>query len=271
MSNRILREHQRRNGQSRDAWKWFAAHRARVTELLISHASGSLCLLGAGNCNDVDLQQLQQHFDEILLVDVDEQALQAGLAAQGCADHSQFQCRQYDLHGVTEALEHERSDALLQALAATPPPAAESFDVVASIGLLSQLFDSLRLGLGDGHPDFLRCLRALRERHLRQLIEMARPGGHVLLVTDFVSSDTFPALPVLSDAELQRTVPQLIQDHNFFTGTNPALIHQFLTEDAGCAERLRGVRMISPWLWDFGVRTYAVYAVDVAVGYLPAI
>ncbi|MFT5326875.1 MAG: hypothetical protein ACI8P0_004758, partial [Planctomycetaceae bacterium] len=76
----IEAEQRRRNEESRDAWHRYARHRERVTELLLGTVSDTslecdstrtrrLCLLGAGNCNDVDLKRLAETFDEIHLVD----------------------------------------------------------------------------------------------------------------------------------------------------------------------------------------------------------
>src|SRR5947207_3244677 len=49
------------NRQARDDWELFATHRARLTAAIAGLAGASdgvLCLLGAGNCNDVDLVAL---------------------------------------------------------------------------------------------------------------------------------------------------------------------------------------------------------------------
>ena len=61
-----LTEQQRRNAAVADAWARFAPHRARVMELLLAAAEGRtfprLALLGAGNCNDVDLKRLLERY-----------------------------------------------------------------------------------------------------------------------------------------------------------------------------------------------------------------
>src|SRR5262245_25844709 len=53
----------------------FAEHRARLTRELLERAPaggvGRLCLLGAGNANDVDLGALASAFAEVHLVDID--------------------------------------------------------------------------------------------------------------------------------------------------------------------------------------------------------
>ena len=80
--NRVKDTHLQRNLSTRDCWDGYAHHRSVVTELLVRASSSdksSLCVLGAGNCNDLDLQQLQHNFSEIHLVDLDDEAISEGV------------------------------------------------------------------------------------------------------------------------------------------------------------------------------------------------
>src|SRR5260370_28026752 len=64
--------------KSGDDWALYADHRAHFTEGLLSCArqlGGRLCLLGAGQCNDVDLERLAEAFSEIPLVGICSAAL----------------------------------------------------------------------------------------------------------------------------------------------------------------------------------------------------
>ncbi|MDB5389789.1 MAG: hypothetical protein JWM11_5435, partial [Planctomycetaceae bacterium] len=82
----ISEEQFRRNQESRTGWELYAGHREHVTFLLTQNNSplnGRLCVFGAGNCNDLDLHRLRNHFREIHLVDLDADALLAGCQAQG--------------------------------------------------------------------------------------------------------------------------------------------------------------------------------------------
>ena len=85
--------HIRSNRQTRDAWKRCAAHRRKIHALISAAgcAEGSrLCVLGAGNCNDLDLRSLEREFAEIHLVDLDREAIAAGIARQQLAGSSQL-------------------------------------------------------------------------------------------------------------------------------------------------------------------------------------
>ena len=95
------------------------------------------------------------------------------------------------------------------------------------------------------------------------LLELLRPGGVGLLITDFVSSETYPELPNVSDSDLPATAARLISERNFFTGVNPMVLHALFRQDPRLAPFVASTALTNPWLWDFGPRTYAVCAVQV--------
>jgi hypothetical protein len=242
-----LAEQTRRNRESRDAWAAFAGHREHVTALLAAEAQGrtqpSLCLLGAGNCNDVDLRSFLSCFAQIHLVDLDALALGAGIERQTLSGHPAL------------AL-HSGVDLRVDALPADVPPA----DVVASLCLLSQLIETAA-GAGQSEKATLDSLQTIRRRHLELLVSLLRPGGVGFLITDLVSSETAPQLRLLPDQQLPGFVADCIARRNFFSGLNPAVILDLLRHDPWFAARLHQPEPVNPWKWDFGVRTYAVYAI----------
>ncbi len=85
------------NAMSDGSWDAFANHRLHVTALLLDQHQrivkptrsepawtprGTLCLLGAGNSNDVDMRKLLRRYERIELVDIDDAALARGIARQ---------------------------------------------------------------------------------------------------------------------------------------------------------------------------------------------
>src|SRR5882672_99502 len=79
---RAQRAEQTANQDTRDLWERYRGHRERVTAAILALAPGGsaarggrLCLLGAGNANDLDLEALAARFDEVHLVDIDSAAL----------------------------------------------------------------------------------------------------------------------------------------------------------------------------------------------------
>ena len=269
----VRKEQAGRNQDSRERWQQYAQHRLRVMALLLPLASpgARLLLVGAGNCNDVDLRQLQQHFAEIHLADIDGEAMRWGLAQQGCAGHPAFVLHdRVELTGAgawmvlgprAAAPSAEELEPATRALRAhqwsfvTAP-----FDVVASIGVLSQLLEPAILALPSGDPVLLAWMGALRLQHLRLLLQATQAGGHAMLVTEIVSSASCPELPGTPATALPALLKRVIAAGNFFTGLNPALLRSLWTEAPELAPMTARLRVSPAWCWDFGPRVYACCA-----------
>ena len=279
MKPSIQKEQIRRNALSVDCWQRYAGHRHQVTGLLcelpLESSTPALCVLGAGNCNDLDLRQLAARFATMHLVDLDGDAMHEGIQRQQLDDASGVQVLgSVDLAGLIDVLDDRTGDGsiseprlhrFLQQPGPWIPrplePLAGSFDVVASVCTLSQLIDSIGVSLGKNHPNFLELVFAVRRQHLQLMLALLRDGGRGVLVTDFVSSDTCPELVDASPERLPSLCVQLIQQHNFFTGLNPMAIVRLLSQDAAFQNQTADVRLTSPWCWRYVSRTYAVAAI----------
>lgn len=273
----LIQEQVRRNEAADSAWELYAPHRERVTQLLHNlrmPAAGRLCLLGAGNLNDVDLTVLSSAFREIVFVDVDADAVRRGLERQGFAEDARFRVvAPVDVSDVfadlaklpCEPIARESAiDGCLRGLARVPEFASklqERFDVVASVGLLTQLIDGVLRSVAESHPRSWDLVSAIRLQHLHLLLELTVLGGAVVMVTEVVSSDTCPELPTTPVEGLPELLRREIAARNFFTGTNPAALQHLLRTNVALAEQLASVQFSEPWLWHFVARTYAVYAV----------
>jgi hypothetical protein len=271
---RITQEHRRRNETTRDRWQEIAPHRARVMQLLVEArgvAGPSLCLLGAGNGNDVELAELAGAFERIALVDLDEQAL--ARAVDRLTENQRRRVERHapiDLMGVLPILEawqadtafsgEELANAIATARTARPAISGE-FDVVASLGMLSQLIDSVYLGISIDHPRRLELVLAVRNRHLELMIELLRPGGVGVLISDFVATETAPLLAYLDDTQIPAAAIQWINERNFFTGANPYAIRDYLNGLSGTGLAVENVEVSPAWRWDIGAKQMAVCAV----------
>jgi hypothetical protein len=270
----LTRKQVENNAASRDCWGAFRAHRDRVTGLLQAGAAPGcwrLCVLGAGNCNDLDLAALAGTYREIHLVDLDAEALGHGAARQGLAAHpALYRHGGLDLTGVLgelaawspgcplddEALAACRERPVERVRPALPGP----FDVVASTCLLSQLVNAVVLTAGEKHRRFPEAVQAVRAGHLRLLASLVAPGGVGVLITDVVSSDSFRALASVPEGLLPALLGPLIAQRNFFHGVNPAVVSALLRTDPVLAPQVAGWEGVRPWLWDFGPRVYLVCA-----------
>jgi len=83
----VEKSQRRMNATTAGNRAWFAAHRQRIEVLLRKNPRGArLCVLGAGNCNDLDLPELAGHFGEIHLVDLDATATRNATRPLGLAN-----------------------------------------------------------------------------------------------------------------------------------------------------------------------------------------
>ena len=181
----LVAEQCRRNVVADDAWTLYSTHRERVTRTLLDARTVSaerLCLLGAGNLNDFDLGALLSAFREIVLVDLDADALQRGVTRQGLAGDTRIRIlAPVDVSGVfTELTAMENPQAreaaierCLRMLAQIPNFGWRGrFDVVASVGLLTQLIDGVTRTIDESQPRSWEIVSALRTQHLRLMFAM---------------------------------------------------------------------------------------------------
>lgn len=261
-----------RNRQTRDGWQRFSRHRGQVTDSLLEivpRAGSRLCVLGAGNCNDLDLSRLLAAYPSVTLVDLDRDAVESGVRRQGLSltetgitalapvDFSDLNPESAPIDALARS-----SGAAMSSESPTdrrPAGAEVGFDVVLSTCVLSQLIDGLRWKQGEGRAIGDTEVLAARTAHLRLIAGELRPGGVGVLVSDFVSGDTAPALLTAADEDLPDLALDLIRRGNFFTGTNPAAVARCLLTELPRGTSVEFIDPPSFWRWDLGPRTYLVY------------
>ena len=206
-----------------------------------------LCVLGAGNGNDLDLARLATLFDRIHLVDIDADALRAGTSRHPVAAADVREHGHLDLSVLT-------GEEVVQTL-------GERADVVVSATVLTQLIDDARATTPTPlTPDTLAVVRAA---HLSQMIRLTRHGGAGVLVNDLVSSHTLPDLDMVADRALPQLMLAVLQAGNFFAGSNPYAVCAHLAGGAGLPGRVKGITLHPPWVWRMGHRTSRLtYAVS---------
>jgi hypothetical protein len=273
----LLGLHRRNNRASAASWGDFADHRAKLTGLVaaIAAAPGErLAILGAGNCNDLDLPALSAQYREIHLVDLDDEALRRAQGKQLPSVASSLILRApLDVSGSLELLPRyadqpscparleELAHACAEQVVAQFP---EPFDAAVSACVLSQIMVGCRLVLGKQRPDLKAVSHALAVGHLRALVRLVRPGGTALLVTDTCASSVYPPL-----ADLWRRLPpsavleQLDENEKVFVGTRRSTIRAALATDPVLASMLGpgAPELVEPWLWTMGPMELLVYGV----------
>jgi SAM-dependent methyltransferase len=260
----------------------FLEHRARLTREIVQRApvsgGGRLCLLGAGNANDVDLDALAARYAEIHLVDIDPAAVaraiarlpperrgqivpQAPLDASGLFDRLETWTQPSAALLTPEAIDGIVADAVDRVAGALPAP----FDVVASCGMLTQLQLVLLQVVGDDHPRFAELRTAVNRAHVRTLGALLAPGGVALLITDLTTSEIFPPLiHVGADEDLAKLMSDLISTGSIIYIANPGTLSSELRRDPALKLAF-GVRYpIGPWIWRNGpTQVLLVYALEI--------
>lgn len=262
------------NASSRDQWDAFAPHRKRVSALLTKDGDASrtrLCLLGAGNSNDLDLPALLTAHREVALVDLDPLAIADGAARQGVSAHPGLRLiGGVDLTAMLDAMaswtpQTSIGPTDLSALVEWPstrlaPTLRGPYDVVASTCLLSQIAGNAFRAVGERHPQFGALVRSIRVGHLRMLSHLTRPGGAAILITDVVSSERFAPLKTVPDSSLENVLLQLTREGGLIHGVNPAAIQAEVRDDPVLAARFARAESSSPWRWTLHDRVYLVIA-----------
>ena len=257
-TNPLVARQLRLNRETLDFWRLYRSHREAVADLISrtpQPGSASLCILGAGNCNDLDLARFTSRFAQVHLVDLDRQAMDKGVQQQ--SPHAPGRISLHggiDLTGILKTLatwERHRpkresiAHCIREARAFAGLPVPDRFDVVASMCLLSQIIDSVVSMTGPGAVP-LELVRALRQRHLRLLAELLLPGGVGILVTDFALERGGARQPQTASPPPGSAPASPGGD---FLGTSPEELCALASNDPILRTQLCQARVSPSWLW----------------------
>jgi hypothetical protein len=261
------------NQDTRELWERYRGHRQRVTAQILALAPGGtesrggrLCLLGAGNANDLDLEALTTHFDEVHLVDIDARALEGATGRQSPEVQAKLHSHApVDLSGLYNQL--ERGSQLLPGDAMLTAGTAEvirqlpsELDVVVSCCVLSQMSWALECLASSNGTAVPALEQALVRIHLRAMLRSIRPTGAALLVSDLTSSAFYPLAELGPGEDLRALTQRLAAQRAAYTVCNPELLQHIIRYDAELAATCVPPTLGEPWLWT-GPKaiTYLVY------------
>lgn len=246
-------------------------HRRAITDLLLNSVAtqpASLCILGVGPANDLNLKLLVDRFARIELVDNNLEMMQQAVRMQGIADREGVRLRELEVTGIQTAIQawspdvqvpDSEIDQVIEQVNRFDWNSLERpVDVAASTCLLSQLVLSVVTRLGDRHPRFVELLQAVRARHLELLLQAVKPGGTALLVFDFVSSDSIPEIATLQGVPLQQKLAAALEQNDFFHGMHPLKMLSLARDYPPIASQVEHAALSLPWIWNAGTRQYAV-------------
>ncbi len=272
---REIREQRAANQSTLGEFQSFAPHRARLTTLVERLAQGKarprLCVLGAGNCNDLELERLLGTYTEIHLVDLDGQTLERTADRLSAERKARIQRHApLDLSGLLGRLDAWRQFAVsAEELQSLPERASDRiacalpgpFDVVLSACLLTQMQLAVLQALGDTHRLFAIARHTLNVVHLRSLAKLIGVGDTALLVSDVSSNQIVPLDTATTDGNELALLGELLASGDVIDAVNPALIAATLEDDPWLRRRATLSAPSEAWLWQNGPgSTFLVYA-----------
>lgn len=269
-----IKQQKNANKASLKYFNYFEDHRRRQTDFVLANnpQGGRICILGAGNCFDVDLTRLCEVFAEVHLVDIDRDALDgAKKRLSASLAKKVFLHGSVDISGANKILEDWRNldvtpEALLEfpALATLETTARlpADFDCVVSSCVISQILLTCTRVLGEQHPLLHACLITLLVTHLRLLIALAKPMGRALWITDVTSNEIAPLQrQIMSDEDGAAWLQALTSGNQIFTFLDPMLIADLAQQDPYLSATANIDGPLKTWLWQNGPqRKFLVYA-----------
>jgi len=268
-----IAEQQASNRSSAALYDVFSGHRARLTRLVQDAAPGGrLCVLGAGNCNDLDLEALAQGYREIHLVDLDPESLDRAFERQTPEARARlFRHAPVDVSGLLGCIERwarfqvtpeeliahadVTGDAIVRAV-------GEGFDVVVSACMLTQMQLLVVNVLSDRHPLFAATRHTVSLTHLRTLLRLQAPGGRAFLVTDFTSDRITPLGSVSETDDLRPLMERLLQQGALFQVAHPGVLGAIAADDPKLRKEAVLSEPLDVWPWQNGsAGLFLVYAV----------
>ncbi|MDX2022316.1 MAG: hypothetical protein SF187_18920 [Deltaproteobacteria bacterium] len=276
---RLVTERQRAesrgNVMGQGDWELYAQHRAHQTNAILQQApaGGRAIFLGAGNCNDLDLERMAERLAELHLVDIDAHALKRAAARQSEATQAKLH-----LHGGVELTgllarlsDKKRPLHTFNAIEAALQPATDDvlrqlprdFDLAVSCCVATQLYFGLNKVVPQTDPMLVSIRHAGLVVHLRSLGHLVKPGAPVLLVNDVLSTESYPVdeLAAEDGTALVQKLEDLCNQVTVFEAGNPIIIKRILRRDVGLRGFLELPQVTAAWLWTGPLaRTYLVYA-----------
>lgn len=252
------------NAKTKMSWNSYRQHRQSITRMLLSAKrkyGPKLLVLGAGNCNDIDLTRLVSNGVEIHLADVDVDSVISGIERQGLASDVMASIQEAEMTGLSSLDSPEVATETSVSTAITAdqirPHYSDTFDVVVCTCVFSQMAGALKRAVG-ADWDYPALQGAMRQRFLDEMQHLTRPGGVLIWISDLVSTDTCPELHTTPTESLRHLLAVCLDTGNFLSGTHPQSVYDDLSDLTDCTPEMQ-----RPWIWTIGDRKYAVYAISV--------
>jgi hypothetical protein len=199
-------------------------------------SAGSLIIFGAGNCDDLDLKFLEEYFNKIVLVDIDEKAMECGLYSQKVKEINKFQLLGIDLTGLDIIDFYNRYQSILATLPTIKAfrkfileisyeiekveiPALKAFrnqfSLVASSAIVTQLFYNHAMveltkyvsilsanNYNDMRDELIYLRNLLVTKFVKDIGATAKQGGSFIMWNDYWEGNKLQMDKLIKDIKL---------------------------------------------------------------------
>ena len=86
----------------KNAWTDWESYRESLTDLILQREPGTVAIIGAGRCNDIDLRRILAVSEKAFLLDIDEEAMHEALDSLPGAYRIKADIREMSLTGISE-------------------------------------------------------------------------------------------------------------------------------------------------------------------------
>jgi hypothetical protein len=183
----------------------------------------SIAILGAGNCNDIDVNFLADQFNKVYMIDIDSEALEYAISKVDSSKINKIEIISEDLTGLYSSQvmidfitaikkkNYKRVQSSLDniktAIKRLPSQLTDlQVSLVISSCLTTQLFMPQFAVLTSGinrknydnmYPLAIKIAHMLSDHHIKNLYEMLKPTGYLIYITDFLEWGTINDKPTL--------------------------------------------------------------------------
>ncbi|MFG0251602.1 MAG: hypothetical protein ACF8NJ_01860, partial [Phycisphaerales bacterium JB038] len=105
------------------------------------------------------------------------------------------------------------------------------------------------------HKRFADAVRALRDAHVHQLVDLLKPGGFGVITVELTSNEAIPELSRWNDRQVLPAFDQIVRQGPTFPGAHPDQLGQAL----GATKQVTAINGLSPWRFALGPRVYLMY------------
>jgi len=247
--------------------------RQRVTDWLlrsVEQAGRRVLAVGPAVAAHLDLTRLTPDVVDLHLADFGDDLLRRSLDAQQMdldpsrhhllLDPAQLDAAVARLKAISAERSpgfHDVQEAIDAAAAAPDWELPGPFDVVLSAEGLGMLGSICQTAVGSEHPSLTEWLRAVRVRHLRQMIDLLRPDGLGIVFNVLVSSRQMPSLAKVPDEAFEGILTEVLERQRVPPHADPRVPLHSLEFDSALRDRVAATRLIRPWRSAHGEQHYA--------------